>query len=50
MEREIHGFYYDGEKSWTLYIDNDGKMVMKEDEKEDDEQTDQNGSKEEIRG
>ena len=33
---EINGFYYDGEKSWTLYIDEDGKIVMKEDEEEKD--------------
>ena len=38
MEREINGFYYDGEKSWTLYIDEDGEIVMKEDEKENDDE------------
>ena len=38
MEREIHGFYYDGKKSWTLYIDEDGKIVMKEDEEENNDE------------
>ena len=38
MEREINGFYYDGEKSWTLYIDEDCEIVMKEDEKENDDE------------
>ena len=47
MEREIEGYYYDGEKSWILYKDEDGKETKEE---WTDEQSDQNGSKEEIRG
>ena len=47
MEREIEGYYYDGEKSWILYKDENGNETMEED---NDEQSDQNGSKEEIRG
>ena len=31
MDREIHGYYFDGEKSWILYKDEDGKIVMEED-------------------
>ena len=39
MERKsrIHGYYYDGEKSWTLYKDEDGNETMEEDK---DEQSD----------
>ena len=47
MEREISGYYYDGEKSYILYKDEDGNETMEEWK---DEQSDQNGSKEEIRG
>ena len=47
MEREISGYYYDGEKSYVLYKDEDGNETMEED---NDEQSDQNGSKEEIGG
>ena len=47
MEREIEGYYYDGKKSWILYKDEDGNETQEE---WTDEQTDQNGSKEEIRG
>ncbi len=47
MEREISGYYYDGEKSWILYKDENGNETMEED---NDEQQTQNGSKEEIRG
>ena len=47
MEREIEGYYYDGEKSWILYKDEDGNETKEEWK---DEQTDQNSSKEEIRG
>ena len=47
MEREIEGYYYDGEKSWILYKDEDGNETKEE---WTDEQTDQNSSKEEIRG
>ena len=46
MEREISGYYYDGEKSYILYKDEDGNETMEEWE---DEQQTQNGSKEEIR-
>jgi|TARA_A100001011_G_scaffold337275_1_gene367335 hypothetical protein len=34
MEREIHGYYFDGEKSWILYKDKDGKIVTEEDNNE----------------
>ena len=47
MEREISGYYYDGEKSYILYKDEDGNETMEEDK---DERQTQNGSKEEIRG
>ena len=46
MEREISGYYYDGEKSYILYKDEDGNETMEEWE---DEQQTENGSKEEIR-
>ena len=46
MEREIVGYYHDGEKSWILYQDEDGNETMEE---WTDEQQTQNGSKEEIR-
>ena len=46
MEREISGYYYDGEKSYILYKDENGNETMEEWK---DEQSDQNGSKEEIR-
>ena len=45
----IHGYYYDGETQWVMYEDEDGYIEMREME-EDDEQSDQNGSKKEIRG
>ena len=47
MERDIHGYYFDGEKSWIIYKDEYGNETMEEWK---DEQTDQNGSKQEIRG
>ena len=47
MEREIHGYYFDGEKSYIIYKDEYGNETMEEWK---DEQTDQNGSKQEIRG
>ena len=47
MEREISGYYFDGEKSWIIYKDEYGNETMEEWK---DEQSDQNGSKEEIRG
>ena len=34
MEREIDGYYYDGEKSWILYKDEDGNVEMEEDNDE----------------
>ena len=46
MEREISGYYYDGEKSYILYKDENGNETMEE---WTDEQQTQNGSKEEIR-
>tara|TARA_R110002012_G_scaffold188_2_gene691 strand:- start:666 stop:779 length:114 start_codon:yes stop_codon:yes gene_type:complete len=27
---ELHGYYFDGQKSWKMYIDKDGKIIMKE--------------------
>ena len=30
MEREISGYYFDGEKSWILYKDQDGNESMEE--------------------
>ena len=47
MDREISGYYYDGEESWILYKDENGNETKEEWK---DEQSDQNGSKEEIRG
>ena len=47
MDREVSGYYYDGEKSWILYKDENGNETMEEWK---DEQSDQNGFKEEIRG
>ena len=47
MEREISGYYFDGEKSWILYKDEYGNETMEEWK---DEQSDQNSSKKEIRG
>ena len=45
MEREISGYYFDGEKSWILYKDENGNETMEEWK---DEQSDQNGSNKEI--
>ena len=45
MDREISGYYYDGEKSWILYKDEEGNEKQEEWK---DEQSDYNGSKEEI--
>ena len=30
MEREVSGYYYDGEKSWILYKDEDGNEIKEE--------------------
>ena len=32
MERKgrIHGYYYDGETQWVMYIDEDGNITYKE--------------------
>jgi hypothetical protein len=32
MERkkEIHGYYHDGDKTWIMYIDEDGKITKEE--------------------
>ena len=45
MEREINGYYFDGEKSYIIYRDEYGNETMEEWK---DEQTDQNSSKQEI--
>ncbi len=34
MEREITGYYFDGEKSWILYKDEHGNETMEEDKDE----------------
>jgi len=34
MEREIDGYYYDGEKSWILYKDEYGNIEMEENKDE----------------
>ena len=34
MDREIDGYYYDGEKSWILYKDEYGNVEMEEDNDE----------------
>ena len=36
MEREISGYYYDGEKSWILYKDEDGNETMEENNEQSD--------------
>ena len=46
MDREISGYYFDGKKSYIIYKDEYGNETMEEWK---DEQSDQNGSKEEIR-
>jgi hypothetical protein len=30
MEREISGYYFDGEKSWIIYKDENGSETMEE--------------------
>ena len=30
MEREISGYYFDGEKSWIIYRDEDGNEEMED--------------------
>ena len=30
MEREISGYYFDGEKSWIIYKDENGNEEMEE--------------------
>ena len=37
MEREVSGYYYDGEKSWIIYKDEYGNETIEEDK---DEQSD----------
>ena len=34
MEREITGYYFDGEKSWIIYKDEDGNETMEGDNNE----------------
>ena len=36
MEREIDGYYYDGEKSWIMYKDEDGNIEMEENNEQSD--------------
>ena len=36
MEREVSGYYYDGEKSWILYKDEDGNETMEENNEQSD--------------
>ena len=31
---QLHGYYFDGKKSWIMYIDKNGKIIMKEDKNE----------------
>ena len=42
MERKgrIHGYYYDGETQWVMYVDEDGYIEMREmrEMEDDDEQ------------
>ena len=28
---ELHGYYFDGKKSWIMYMEQNGKIIMKED-------------------
>ena len=30
VKRKIHGYYFDGEKSWIIYRDEDGNEEMEE--------------------
>tara|TARA_A100001391_G_scaffold21003_1_gene11476 strand:+ start:464 stop:568 length:105 start_codon:yes stop_codon:yes gene_type:complete len=34
MERDINGYYYDGDKQWILYEDEHGNIEMEEDKDE----------------
>ncbi len=34
MEREISGYYFDGKKSYIIYMDEDGNETMEEDKNE----------------
>ncbi len=29
-KRKINGYYFDGEKTWVMYIDEDGNITYKE--------------------
>jgi hypothetical protein len=31
---ELHGYYFDGKKSWVMYMDQKGNIIMKEDKDE----------------
>ena len=31
---QLHGYYFDGNKSWIMYIDEDGNIMTKEDKDE----------------
>ena len=33
VKKEIQGHYFDGERSWTLYKDENGKALMLKDKK-----------------
>ena len=30
MKREVDGYYFDGEKSWIIYVDEHGNTEMEE--------------------
>ena len=36
MEREISGYYFDGEKSWIIYKDEYGNETMEENNEQSD--------------
>ena len=29
IKRKIHGYYFDGKKSWVMYEDEYGKIIMR---------------------
>ena len=34
MKREVDGYYFDGEKLWIIYKDENGKVIIKEEKDE----------------
>ena len=30
VKRKVHGYYFDGKKSWIIYKDEDGNVTMEE--------------------